>query len=271
MSGARWLKKLGHELSGYKTANEAIPADTYLNSLNMLLVEEAADWAESHPEAIRLLNEPSPTQDTVTAFKALFCDRFPSRAVEAAPIPFNVELAEIAQRSEESLSSYYKRVIGLMQRVGAKDRPVTPSAAVLSPLEAAMLDIILRAFIKGISDHTIQKEATRGMASSDRSLRMIYTLAEEARRTNLEIQKLFDEEVKSKELLFYKELAQKNMTKTQIEALRASYHATENQRTKREWTMHVDPPEFNPPPTRQQASYYSTLENPLHGKFYSTY
>lgn len=69
-----------------------------------------------------------------------------------------------------------------------------------------MLDTILRAFIKGLNDNEIRMEVTRGMASSDRSLRNIYQLAEEARRTNLELQKLFDEEVKTDELRFYKSL-----------------------------------------------------------------
>ena len=63
------------------------------------------------------------------------------------------------------------------------------------------------------------------MASPDRSLKHIYNLAEEARRTNLEIRKLDDEKKKADELQFYKDIAQRNMSTTQIEALRATYHA----------------------------------------------
>lgn len=56
-------------------------------------------------------------------------------------------------------------------------------------LKSAMLDTVLRVFIRGIADPEIQKEATRGMASAVRSLRTIYQLAEKARRTNVEIVK----------------------------------------------------------------------------------
>ncbi|KAK4697103.1 hypothetical protein P7C71_g925, partial [Lecanoromycetidae sp. Uapishka_2] len=87
-----------------------------------------------------------------------------------------------------------------------------------------MLDTILRAFIRGLNDTTIRKEATRGMAASDRSLKNIYSLAEEARRTNIEIQKLWDKEVKSDELHFYKKLAQTNIPQNQIDTLLTSYH-----------------------------------------------
>ena len=50
-----------------------------------------------------------------------------------------------------------------------------------------MLDNVLRAFIKGIAEPVIRKEAARGMASADQSLRNIHTLAEETRRTNAEV------------------------------------------------------------------------------------
>jgi len=91
---------------------------------------------------------------------------------------------------------------------------------------SAILDTILRASITEIFDQAVQREATRGKAAADRSLRSIYNLAEEARRTNPKIQKLFEEEVKSKELTFYKELAQKNMSKAQIDALLTSYYSS---------------------------------------------
>ncbi len=60
------------------------------------------------------------------------------------------------------------------------------SLPVLTTLESAMLDTILRALIRGLSDSTIRAEATRGMAPVTRSLKSIYNLAEEARRSNNE-------------------------------------------------------------------------------------
>ena len=213
-------------MRGYRNEDGTIPADTYLESLNVLLTDDAADWAESHPDAIRLLSDPEPTQATVENFKALFCERFPTKAVEITPVPFDVELADLRQKPEEPLVAYYKRTTGLMQRVGLKDRQVATPLPTLTSVESAMLDTVMRAFIRGLANPEIRMEATRAMASGDRSLRMIYNLAEEARRTNIEIQKLHDEESKTDELQFYKDLVQKNLPKHQVASLLASHQAS---------------------------------------------
>jgi hypothetical protein len=254
VSVARWLKRLEHELSGYKVDGVIRPS-TYLDSLNMLLTDDAAEWAESHPDAIHLLAIEEPTIQDLANFKSLLCERFPTKAVEISPIPFDVELSELRQRSDEALVSFYKRVTSLMQRVGAKDRPALTSSTTLTLLESAMLNTILRAFIKGISDHTVQKEATRGMTATDRSLKSVYNLAEEARRTNLEIQKLFEEEMKSKELIFYKDLAERNMPKSQIDALMTAFHPTSAPNKGPGWTFHSDPPQFQPTPPPMPPTY----------------
>ena len=254
-SASKWLKKFDLEMEDYRDEDGRFPPTKYLGTLDALLTGEASDWSESHPEAIRLLHEAetAPTPTTVENFRALFCERFPSKVMEISPVPFDVELAELHQRPEESLAAYYKRVQNLMQRVGARDRPApTPAVNALTSLEAAMLDTILRAFIKGLNDHEIRKEATRGLAATDRSLRMVYSLAEEARRTNAEIQKLFDEESKSDELLFYKNLVQKNIPKQQVASLLASHQASKAQASQastsshQPWSISVDPPQQLP-------------------------
>jgi len=106
ISAQRWLKKYEHEMSGYKVEG-IIPASMYLESLSILLIDEAADWSESHPDAIRLLNEASPSSQTVENFKVLLCERFPSKAVEMSPIPFDVELGDLRQKPDESSSPHY--------------------------------------------------------------------------------------------------------------------------------------------------------------------
>lgn len=136
-------------MSGYRTADGDIQPDVYLGSLNMLFTEDASEWSKSHPDAVRLLAEPKPTHQTVTSLKSLLCDRFPSRVVEVVPVPIDVELAELRQRTKESelLASYYKRVSSLMYWVGARDRQTSASNTALSSLESAMLDTVLRVFI----------------------------------------------------------------------------------------------------------------------------
>jgi len=113
----------------------------------------------------------------------------------------------------------------MMQRVGARDRPVQVNEAsqALSLLEDAMLDSIMKAFLRGLSDPDVRREATRGLASAERTLRGVYSLAEEARRTKSEVQKLNDEEFKSKEIELLRLIVQKTMTKSQLDNIVSSY------------------------------------------------
>jgi len=94
-SAPRWLRKLKHELSGYKT-NNGIPADRYLDALNILLTNDAKEWAKSYPKAVRLLTTPTLTKDTIDRFKLLFLNRFPSKALEISLVSIDIELSKLA-------------------------------------------------------------------------------------------------------------------------------------------------------------------------------
>ena len=85
--------------------------------------------------------------------------------------------------------------------------------AAFSLLESTILDIILRSFIRDINDHEIRKKVTRNIIIINRSLRFVYNLIEKTRRINMKIQKLIEEKNKSNELLFYKSLVKKNLSK----------------------------------------------------------
>lgn len=82
-----------------------------------------------------------------------------------------------------------------------------------------MLNIIFKVFIKEIENYEIRKEVIRKMTTFDKFLKFVYTLTKEVQRTNLKIQKLFDEKLKFKELLFLRNLTQRNMFKSQIDTL----------------------------------------------------
>lgn len=264
ISAAKWLKKFDHEMEDYRGEDGKFPPAKYLDNLSMLLIDEASDWSESHPEAVRLLEEAevAPSQSTVENFRSLLCEKFPSKAIEIVPIPIDVELSELHQRPDESLATYYKRVSNLMQRVGARDRPVSAAIAGLTTLESSMLDIILRAFIRGLNDPELRKEATRGMASTSRSLRSIYSLAEEARRTNMEIQKLSSEEARSEELEFLRSLVRKNMPSHQVASLLAEHQAAKLPRPPKyqPWSYATNPPQASPEPAPEPSYRRPQLE-----------
>ncbi len=149
------------------------------------------------------------------------------KAIEVSSISFDVELAKLHQRFDETLLSFYKRITSLMQRVRAKNRPASNFSTILTLLKSVMLDTILRAFIKEIKDHTVRKEAIREMTAADRSLKSVYNLTEEIRRINLKIQKIYEEKIKSKQFTFYKDLAKRNMSRNQIDALITVYYSTD--------------------------------------------
>ena len=214
ISAAKWLKKLDWELEGY-AANGIIPPHRYIQALDLLLTEDAAAWAESHLQAISILASPNPTTESVKNFKNLLTERFPAKSSEVLTISFDTELSELKQH-DESLSAYYKRLLAIMQRVGARDRPtqISESSPMLSMLEEAMLESVMKAFLRGLANLDIRHEATRAVAGPDRSLRGAYTLAEEARRTKAEIQKLNDEEYKTKENKLLRSILRKTISKS---------------------------------------------------------
>ena len=81
ISTSRWLKKFEHEMFDYKTIIiDAIFVDKYLKSLNMLLIDDVANWFENHFDAIRLFNNSIFIQLTIISFKSLLCERFLTRS-----------------------------------------------------------------------------------------------------------------------------------------------------------------------------------------------
>ena len=243
ISTSRWLKKFEHEMSDYKTVViDAISADKYFESINMLFIDDVANWSESHSDAIRLLNDSVFIQFTVISFKSLLCERFFSKIVEIISVSFDVKLTELRQRDDEFLADYYKRIISLMQRIDAKNKFVFAATIILILLESVMLNIILRAFIKNLFDSKIRKKVIKNMISSNRSLRTIYQLIEKIRRINIEIKKLFDKKFKYDELSFYKNLAQRNLSRHQIEILLTEYHVAklQIQKQKFQWSIYED-------------------------------
>ena len=225
IAASKWLKKLDWELEGY-AVNGVIPSHRYIQAIDLLLTEDASAWAETNPQAIHLLSTDEPDAVTVRAFRGLLCERFPSKSSEISNTTFEAELTELKQQ-DESLSAYYKRVTSMMQRVGAKDRAL-PGAIPITPLESAMLDTIMRAFLKGLSDPDVRREATRGLASIDKSLRGVYALAEESRLTKLEVSKLVAEDFKSQELEMLRSVVQKTIPKSQFDSMVSAYQAKAN-------------------------------------------
>ena len=237
MPAVKWLKKLDWELEGYMVDGK-IPPHRYIQAFELLLTEDAAAWAETHPQAVSILNSNEPDEASVKSFRSLLSARFPMKSAEVSSVSFDTELSELKQH-DESLAAYYKRLTVLMQHVGARDRPYQPTDAnpPLSLLEAAMLESIMKAFLRGLSDPDVRREATRGLATPDRSLQGIYNLADEARRTKSAVQKLDEEEHKAKENEILRSLVQKTMSKDQLDSLVASFQTSAGASPRSSWSL----------------------------------
>ena len=72
-----------------------IAPDAYLTTVDVLLSDDAAAWAESDPEVFEILNAEMPNEDAVCTFKNCFLAKFPTLIKEPAPVSFNMELSEM--------------------------------------------------------------------------------------------------------------------------------------------------------------------------------
>lgn len=218
---SRWLKRLEFELRGSKT-HGVISSEQYLSSVDLLLMGEAADWAESSPEISALLV--TYTSESLDRFLSFFKERFPTKFVEIVATTFPEEVEGLRQNADESLTSYYQRTIQITHRFGARDR--LPGGPPLSTLESSMLDLIYGAFLKGLLDSELRREAIRGTVGvGGRSLHAAFVAMEEAYKSRVIIKKIEYEEIQSREAVFYKDVVKRNVTATQLESMWTSYAA----------------------------------------------
>ena len=215
---ARWLKRLEFDLRGLD--RDDISPEQYLSSVDLLLMGEAADWAESSPEISAILTG-SHTKESLQRFLTLFKERFPSKAVEVV-VSFPEALEALRQNADESLSSYYQRTIQITSRYGIRDR--LSGGPPLSTLEASALDVVYGAFLKGLVDRELRSEAIRGCATG-RSLHSAFVTMEEASKARIFIKQIEYEEVRTREALFYKDVVKRNVSAAQLESMFASYKA----------------------------------------------
>ena len=219
---SRWLKRLEFELRGSRGGRDGIiTPEQYLSSVDLLLEGDAADWAESSPEISTILAGPH-TSESLARFFSLFKERFPTKSVETVSTTFPEEIEALRQNVGESLTSYYQRTIQISYRFGARDR--LPGGPPLSTLESSMLDLIYSAFLKGLLDLELRREAIRGTVTGI-SLHAAFVAMEQAHKSRLVLKKIEYEEVQEREAVFYKDVVKRNVTATQLESMWASYSA----------------------------------------------
>ena len=96
----------------------------------------------------------------------------------------------------------------------------------LSSLKFTMFDTVLKFFIQNIQNTDIRKETLWELIISEQSLQSIYILTEKVRRVKIKLCKLMNEDIKFCQLIFYKLLAEWNMSVYQLKFLMISYNSS---------------------------------------------
>lgn len=220
-SAARWMKQLEFELSdaGFDGIN-TIPPFTFIQAVDLLLVDEAANWAEGTPDVSALLSNPSPGPEDVAEFKTLFISQYPARQLDTPLLTVDSEIQDLKQGERESLVAYYQRTAALLRRSGTKDR--VPGVK-LSLLESNMLDQIMRSFVRGLADEELKKDGMKQIVNPIRSLHQTYQIVEETRRAGIEFRKYLEDQNNQHELDFLRKVVGRNMTPQQVQASKLQY------------------------------------------------
>lgn len=245
----RWFRRFDVEVLGYANADGNVPPAKYIRALLILLRGTAATWVEGHPETSAIIKKRTPTDDDVEILVNLLSERFPANTADTAPIPLSTELSNLSQKDSESLASYYQRTTNIMSRFGAKDRPLPGTGVSFSQVDSFTLDSVIQAFVKGIGDAYIRKKVYKNW-QDDFSLRNVYNLAEQARRSKAEVAKRINEEARDAELHQLRSFIQ-HLPPSQVERVKSAL-AT-NPGNLPDWLQQT-PGRSEAPPQRQQLS-----------------
>ena len=166
------------------------------------------------------MSEEESTRSTVTAFRNIFQDRFFFKSIDSSVFSFDIELDDLKQQFDESMTAYYKRTMTLMLKTDAKNRTSNKN---LSSLKHSTLNIVMKAFVKSLADIDVRKKTIRDFIMIERSLKRLFNLAEDSNRVRKKLNKFMKKERRNRELTFYKKMIRKNMSQKRIEALMTSY------------------------------------------------
>ena len=193
----------------------------FVKSIDLLLMNEIAEWAETNFDVVRYLNEKEFTRSIVTSFKSLFQDRFLSKIIDNSVFNFDVELNNFKKKSIQYILLYYKQTVAFILKADVCHRT---SNRKLFSFEHFILDIIMKIFVKSLSNNDVRKKIIRELINFDRSLKEVFNLTKNVDRVKKKLKKLQKKNRKIKELLFYRELIEKNMSKEKIASFMTFYH-----------------------------------------------
>ena len=141
----------------------------------MLLVEKAFVWSEITSPVAVLLAKDEPTQGDVDTFKKLFVVEYPPHPDGPNYPAFGKEIDSFFQSPSKSMFQYYTCAGQLVHRFGRDEH-----LAKCSPRQAALVTIVIEAFVHGIWDRNLRNEALNALATGHPSFVEAYELVSRA-------------------------------------------------------------------------------------------
>jgi hypothetical protein len=160
-NATRWLKAIKAD---FKREGIDLTPSNFLDAIYIQLDGEAADWADSNPTILRILED---SQDATVAQQQLVEDSLKARfssAITDQATDAQAELDNFEQNKEESLTSYYQRAVTLLTTFTIRDP--CPRSAPLTILETTILKKIIKSYVVGLQDVALRNECAAAIVSS---------------------------------------------------------------------------------------------------------
>ena len=212
----RWLRRLNYDLQSHTDENGIVQPKTWLLSVSILLIDEAASWAESNEEMRRIFDKDEPASVDVAKAKELLQQWFPTRPAEP-PGTIDIQLIKLEQETDEQLYDYYKRGLKTFTDAGGRE-PSAGQLLHLGKLEISMLRTVIRKWVAGLKDRDVEDRCYDELARADVSMMSIYRFAEQATEAKADRAAARLRRQQQKELEVYKTLALERVPAHQIQA-----------------------------------------------------
>ncbi|POS81826.1 hypothetical protein EPUL_006826, partial [Erysiphe pulchra] len=172
--GAKWLKKLKHEL---RAQHKALSPENILYCVDLQLAGDADRWVQQTGFVRRMLEDTTKaTEEDLFRFEEAFKSRFSNTANVGEP-DVHVKLAMFQQNPKESLYEYSLRATALLHEFGVKDQ--VPGVELSAP-EAGTLNSIKTKFVYGLYSAELRLEAINLQALLSDSLARSITIVNTA-------------------------------------------------------------------------------------------
>ncbi|POS82833.1 hypothetical protein EPUL_006181, partial [Erysiphe pulchra] len=199
-AASRWLDSIYLEFESAGFENP--PPAHLLRIINILCIDKAANWIDSTPNIREIIkNRLTATVEDIAYVRMAFEERFPGNISDQSELPVQLEVENLRQAPEESLSAYYARTTRLLIRTYGRDRPRdTQKGQALTGPEEFTLATIITAYTRGLSDDVLRKEVAAKGGVCSKALWKCQEIVLETQQTIVSMKQYEEQEAQSQEL-----------------------------------------------------------------------